>query len=143
MDLSMDFGLSCWVILKINCIKNIVLELLQNFFFSFWGVLKTFFYLKKLYLALETLNLGEGGGFIFLKHFDLSNDLEVGYIKNSPPLPKGFPMLNKVFSINILETFDFQNNLSREPKIHWQILVNIFHNLSALHQRCVHQSSLM
>ena len=66
------------------------------------------------------------------------------------PPKLGFLMPNKVFSgqkkflvapklkkidflkklpVNISGTIDFQNNPSREPKIHWQILVNIFHNL--------------
>jgi len=53
----------------------------------------------------------------------------------------GAPKMKKVdflkkLSVNILETIDFQNNLSREPKIHWQILVNIFHNPNGLQERC-------
>ena len=42
----------------------------------------------------------------------------------------------KELHVYILETIDFQNNPSREPKINWQILVNIFRNLDALQQRC-------
>ena len=74
------------------------------------------------------------------------------------PPKLGFLMPNKVFSgqkkflvapklkkndflkklpVNISGTIDFQNNPSREPKIHWQILVNIFHNLNGLQERCV------
>ena len=73
------------------------------------------------------------------------------------PPKLGFLMPNKVFSgqkkflvapklkkidflkklpVNISGTIDFQNNPSREPKIHWQILVNIFHNLNGLQERC-------
>ena len=38
-DLSMDFGLSCWVILKIDCLQNIDWELFEkNNFFHFLGV---------------------------------------------------------------------------------------------------------
>ena len=43
----------------------------------------------------------------------------------------------KKLPVNISGTIDFQNNPSREPKIHWQILVNIFHNLNGLQERCV------
>ena len=49
----MDFGLSCWVILKINCLQNIDRELFEIIFLlSFWGALKAFFDLGDLYLAL-------------------------------------------------------------------------------------------
>ena len=55
----MDFGFSLWVILKINCPRNFDWELFEKIkFFSIWGLLKTFFDLKKLYLASETLTLG-------------------------------------------------------------------------------------
>ena len=37
----------------------------------------------------------------------------------------------KKLPVNISGTIDFQNNPSREPKIHWQILVNIFRKLMA------------
>ena len=42
----------------------------------------------------------------------------------------------KKLPVNILETIDFQNKPSREAKIHCQMLVNIFHNLNALQQKC-------
>ena len=42
--------------------KKYCLGASSEFFFFILGGLKNFFYLKKLYLALETLNLGEGGG---------------------------------------------------------------------------------
>ena len=78
--------------------------------------------------------------------------------RSMTPPKLGFLMPNKVFSgqkkflvapklkkidflkklpVNISGTIDFQNNPSREPKIHWQILVNIFHNLNGLQERCV------
>ena len=47
----------------------------------------------------------------------------------------------KKLPVNISGTIDFQNNPSREPKIHWQILVNIFHNLNGLQERCDPASS--
>ena len=42
--------------------KKYCLGASSEFFFFILGGLKNFFDLKKLYLALETLNLGEGGG---------------------------------------------------------------------------------
>ena len=41
----------------------------------------------------------------------------------------------KKLPVNYLETIDFQSNHSWESKIHWQILVNILHNLNVLQQR--------
>ena len=38
--------------------------------------------------------------------------------------------------VYILETIDFKNNPTIEPKIHWQIIVNIFYNLNGLQERC-------
>ena len=57
----------------------------------------------------------------------------------------GAPKLKKIdflkkLPVNISGTIDFQNNPSREPKIHWQILVNIFDNLNGLQERCEQQS---
>ena len=40
-DLLMDFGLSCWIILKINCLHNIDLELFEKINFlilAFWSM---------------------------------------------------------------------------------------------------------
>ena len=45
-------------------------------------------------------------------------------------------MPNKVFSRSKKAFRAPQNNPTREPKIHWQILVNIFYNLNGLPERC-------